>query len=386
MNVPVPFRPTLVAGCAALALLAGAAGPIQGACGPFLDVSDASFCPFVLEVFTLAITTGTTPTAYDPSTAVTRLQMAAFLSRSVDSVLKRGSRRAAVGQFWTTKAPANLGITTLPSSPNSVRSDGVDLWVADSGYVVHVAGGSGKVIELWTGATNAYGTVLGMGRVFVTDLAASKLYRVDPTQPAGAVTTVATLGFGPYTIAFDGSRLWSGNVSSITLVTPTVSLPWTVTTITTGFSAPSSVVYDGANVWVADLNSGLLKLDNSGAVIQTVTVGSGPVSPVFDGTNFWVPNTYNNSVSVVRASTGTVIATLTGNGLDGPQGGAFDGQRILLVNYPGGPTATASLWKAADMTTIGSFDLGSGASPYGACSDGVSFWIALNGRSALGRF
>src|SRR5262249_21481166 len=156
-----------------------------------------------LEVFTLGITTGTAPTTYDPATPVSRLQMAAFLSRSVDSVLKRGSRRAAVGQFWTTQAPANLGITTLPSSPNSVRSDGVDLWVEDSFYVVHVAGGSGKVVELWTGATNAYGTVVGMGRVFVTDLASNKLYRIDPTQPAGALSTVATLGFGPYTLAFD---------------------------------------------------------------------------------------------------------------------------------------------------------------------------------------
>jgi hypothetical protein len=310
--------------------------------------------------------------------------MAAFLSRGVDGVLKRGSRRTAIGQFWTTKAPANLGITTLPSSPNSVRSDGTDLWVADTFYVAHVAGGSGKLLDIWTGATNAYGTAIGMGRVFVTDLQANKLYRIDPTQPAGALSTVATLGFGPYTVAFDGSRLWSGNVASISLITPTVSLPWTVTTITTGFSGPSSMVYDGSNLWVADINLGsLFKLDNNGAILQTVTGISVPVNPIFDGTNLWVPTSGNNRVTVIRAATGAILATLSGNGLDNPLGAAFDGQRILVTNYTAG---TVSLWKAADMTTIGTFDLGPGTSPFDACSDGVSFWIALHGKGALGRF
>src|SRR6185312_488575 len=82
------------------ALLGGAGSAILGVCGPFTDVSDAGFCPFVLEIFTLGITTGTTPTTYDPTASVTRLQMAAFLSRTVDGVLKRGGPRAALGQFW----------------------------------------------------------------------------------------------------------------------------------------------------------------------------------------------------------------------------------------------------------------------------------------------
>jgi hypothetical protein len=53
---------------------------------------------------TLGITTGTTPTTYDPTGTVNRLQMAAFLSRTVDGVSKRGGRWAALNQFWTTEA------------------------------------------------------------------------------------------------------------------------------------------------------------------------------------------------------------------------------------------------------------------------------------------
>src|SRR5215831_11050050 len=85
------------------ALLGGGAGALLGTCGPFTDTANDAFCPFILEVYYLGITTGTTPTTYSPADNVTRTQMAAFLSRSVDGVLKRGSRRAAMNQFWTLK-------------------------------------------------------------------------------------------------------------------------------------------------------------------------------------------------------------------------------------------------------------------------------------------
>src|SRR5580765_3809350 len=86
----------------AAALLAGGAGALVGTCGPFTDVAADAFCPFVLEIFTLGLTTGTTPTTYDSASNVSRLQMAAFLSRTVDATLKRGDAAAALGKFWTT--------------------------------------------------------------------------------------------------------------------------------------------------------------------------------------------------------------------------------------------------------------------------------------------
>src|SRR6266540_5277425 len=114
---------------AASVLIAGAAGALLGVCGPFTDVSDAAFCPFVLGIFYLGITTGTTPTTYDPAANVTRLQMAAFLSRTVDGVLRRGSRRAALDQNWTSQNATVLGLTTVGSNPQFLKSDGAAIWV-----------------------------------------------------------------------------------------------------------------------------------------------------------------------------------------------------------------------------------------------------------------
>jgi hypothetical protein len=317
--------------------------------------------------------------------------MAAFLSRTVDRVLLRGSRRAALDQFWTTQNATVLGLTTVGSGPELLKSDGADIWVANNlgNSVSRVRASDGKLVETWTGATTAFGVLVAMGRILVTgNTSPGKLYRIDPSQAAGAVTTVASnLGIGPEGIAFDGARVWTANVGSpgsVSIVTPGATTPWTVTTVTTGFSALGGALYDGANVWVTDFSAGtLLKLDSAGAILQTVTVGSSPQFPVFDGTNIWVPNGGSNSVSVVRASSGAVLQTLTGNGLNGPFATAFDGQRVLVTNLFG---SSVSLWKAADLTALGSFATGTSTDPIAACSDGVNFWIALNNTGKLARF
>ncbi|HKF42614.1 MAG TPA: S-layer homology domain-containing protein [Thermoanaerobaculia bacterium] len=382
-------RASLAALLCLSAFLGGAAEGLLGLCGPFTDVAADVFCPFVLEIFYLGITTGTTATTYDPTANVTRLQMAAFLSRTVDGVLKRGSRRAILDQFWTAQNATVLGVTTIGAGPRNLRSDGADVWVANftDNTVSRVRGSDGKLLETWTGATGASRVLVAMGAVFVTgELAPGRLYRIDPTQAAGGVTAVATnIGDGPLGVAFDGGRIWTANRTggSVSIVTPGASIPWTVTTTATGFGAPYGATFDGTNVWVTDINAGkLLKLDSAGAISLTVGVGASPATPVFDGNNIWVPNGGAATISVVRASTGTVLTTLTGNGLGTPETATFDGQRVLVTNYG---LDSVSFWKAADLTPLGSVPTGAGT-PYGACSDGPNFWVALNLTGKLVKF
>ncbi|HKF42338.1 MAG TPA: hypothetical protein VKG01_04505 [Thermoanaerobaculia bacterium] len=374
------------------ALLGVGAGALQGTCGPFTDTPNDAFCQFIVEVFYMEITTGTTPTTYDPTGNVTRTQMAAFLSRSVDRVLLRGNRRSALDQFWTSQDATVLGLTTVGAQPMLVRSDGEDLWVTSSEGVSRVHASDGKLLGTWTGAVSARGVLVAMGRIFITaDASPGELYEIDPSQPPGAVTTIFSNG-AAYSngIAFDGSRIWTANngsgpaSGSVSIITPAAVPPWTVTTLTTGFNLPDGALFDGANIWVTDIVAKtLLKLDSNGAVLQTVTVGNGPEFPVFDGTNIWVPNYSSNSVSVVRATSGAVLRTLTGNGLSNPIVSAFDGLRVLVTNYGGD---SVSLWKAADLTSLGSFSTGTGSVPFGACSDGVNFWVTLINPDKLARF
>ena len=392
------FRPGSVSAVTITATLAGATSALLGLCGPFTDVSDAAFCPFVLEIFTLGITTGTSPSTYDPASNVSRLQMAAFLSRTVDRVLARSGRRAALRQFWATQS-SQIPQTTLEGAPTFVEYDGTDLWtgIPATGGVSRVRASDGKVLETWTGAFEFPRDLLvAMGKVFVVAAGelpgpTGDLYRIDPSLPAGSVTTVASnLAQAAVGIAFDGGRIWVTNQDgTVSIVTPGATLPWTVTTTAGGYQVPRGIVHDGANIWITDAGSSpavrgtLLKLNGSGGVLQTVTLGVGSGFPVFDGSNIWVPNTGDQSVSVVRASSGAVLATLTGNGLSSPTQAAFDGQRVLLTNSTG---ASVSVFKAADLTALGSFPMPASSLPLGTCGDGVSFWIALSNQSRLVRF
>jgi DNA-binding beta-propeller fold protein YncE len=158
-----------------------------------------------------------------------------------------------------------------------------------------------------------------------------------------------------------------------------------VTTVTTGFASPEGIVYDGAHIWVTDTGAGtLLKLDPAGAILQTVTVGTAPLFPAFDGTNIWVPNSGSSTITVVQASSGTVVATIPADGnnlLNAPVAASFDGQRVLVSN-----ATSVTVFKAADLSFIANVPTGAGSTPYGVCSDGINFWVPLQGEGNLLRY
>src|SRR5215510_11810045 len=153
----LPVR-TVFAGislCAAV-LIGGIRGTLLASCGPFTDVAADAFCPFVLEIFYLGITTGTTATTYDPTGNVTRLQMAAFLSRTVDGVLKRGGRRAAMNRFWTQKDPKVFGASSVGANPGWPAWDGEDVWIPIDGAgngLTRIHASDGRLVGFWSGAT-----------------------------------------------------------------------------------------------------------------------------------------------------------------------------------------------------------------------------------------
>jgi hypothetical protein len=369
-----------------------------GTCGgqmitlPFTDVAAGNifFCS-IAEAYFSGLTNGTSATTYGPAANVPREQMAAFITRTMDQSVKRSSRRAVLDQFWTTQGADNFGLTTVGDGPRLVKSDGADLWVTNllGNTVSRVRASDGRLLETWTDATGAVGVLIAMGKVFIAGQTnPGSLYQIDPTQPPGAVTTLTSaLGVTPQGIAFDGQRIWTANFGGSVSI---VSLnPVSVTTVTTGFSAPVGILYDGTRIWVTDYGDNKLKqLDSNGNIIMSVEVGINPLFPAFDGTNIWVPNEGENTVSVVRATgtfAGTVLATLSGNGLIFPTQAAFDGERILVTNKANGLDGV-SLWKATDLTPISTFLSGAGTTPFGACSDGVNFWITFLTDNKLARF
>ena len=394
------FLAWLAAAWAALLFL-GAAVRVLADCSsfglPFTDLGATGFCAQIAEAYYTGLTNGTSATTYAPSQNVSREQMAAFITRTLDQSLLRGNRRAALDQWWTQTphydAWSSPGLTATGSAPELLKSDGTDVWVANyvAATVSRVRASDGKKLDDWTGATNAIGVLVAMGRVFVTgSWEPGRLYMFDPSAAAGAVTNMAlNLGDDPLGIAFDGNRIWTANASgSVSIITPSSLGAWNVVTVATGFNSLVGIVFDGSHMWVTDVNAGtILKLDADGNVIQTVTVGAGPQYPAFDGHNIWVPNSGDDSLTVVRASDGAVLKTFSAgngnqNGLNQPGQAAFDGQRVLVTNVPGG----LSLFRATDLSVLGNLSTPGASNPLGVCSDGVNFWVSFANSGVIGRF
>jgi hypothetical protein len=381
----------------AMAVITAASTRLQAQTGctpnptPFTDLGGmpSVFCQAVAEAYFSGLTSGTTPTTYSPSMNVTRDQMAAFITRTLDQSLKRGNRRAALDQWAMPPTIPATCKTTVGNSPVLVKSDGTDLWVTNyaSHSVSRIRACDGKLLGTWTGANFAFGVLVARGRIYVTGQGdPAHLYEIDPSGAPGPVTTIATIGNSPTGLTTDGFFVWTANYGSVSKVNPVTGAVsnYTITGSNRG------ILYDGANIWVANLSCDCLyKLSSSGVILDTVPVGASPYFPVFDGMNIWVPNYGGNSVTVVRAvgtsATGAdrVLATLTGNGLNDPAAAAFDGERILVTNFRGD---SVSLWKAADLTPLWVALTGTGSYPFGACSDGINFWITLQGTDKLARF
>lgn len=379
---------------AAAAALFGAAPAAQATqCGtgsypfPFTDVAGVgdAFCNGILQAYVTGITRGTTSTTFSPNDLVPRVQMTTFLQRSMDQNLRRNHRRAALGQWWTTQSAAATQAIDVGAFARYCASDGQYLWVPAGSSVHKIEASTGTIVGTWTGATNARRVVVAAGKVFVTGRTLpGSLYVIDPTQPPGPVALAATVGNDAVGLAFDGARLWTTNAGgSVSIVTVQTGTPFPVTTVTVGLSAPTGIVYDGRNVWVTENGQDqLLKLDANGAVVQTIATGDGPGFPVYDGANLWVPNEFDGNVTVVNPATGAIVATIPANVPGGPTAAAFDGERILLTDQD----ASVSVFRAADLSHVATVSLGAGSQPYGACSDGINFWVTLAAKNQVVRF
>ena len=276
------IRPFLVVPIFAFALFAGGAvRRAQDTCGPFTDVS-ALFCPYVLEAYYTGITAGTSPTTFSPDVPITRGQSAVFTTKALNQALARGSRRGALGQWWTTQSGQTMGFTTIGGATFvAVQADGEDIWGLNvSGTIERVHASDGRSLGTWTdvlGAQSRGQLVVAMGKVFATGF--GHLYMLDPTQAPGSVTTVADTKTGSSTsLTFDGSRFWiTDSGGFLYIVTPGATVPWAVQAIAMPGLGPAQAIFDGANVWICDTPGvQILKMNADGSIALHVVFDEAP--------------------------------------------------------------------------------------------------------------
>lgn len=381
-----------------------------GTCGggmftlPFSDVpsSNIFFCSIAAAYFS-GLTNGSTPTTFSPGQNVPREQMAAFITRTLDQSLRRGNRRAALGQWWTPGITGALRTVEWGAPPSRIVCDGADVWVTiPLGGVLRIEASSGRVKENWKvpGTAEPIHIIAAAGRVFIVASpgpSPASIYVINPDADQGnAILFEDSIGALPQDLTFDGTFLWTANAGAGLPGTQSISRIRVSdafdTSFSTGFSFPVSILWDGAALWVLDRgpdpDDDALKEVNpsTGSVISVIPVPEAPREMIFDGMNLWISHSTGSTVTVVRAVgalKGTVLQNITGNGLNGCFGMAFDGERVLVANQTGN---SVSLFKAADFTPLGSLSTGAATAPLAACSDGLNFWITLPGSNDIVKF
>jgi hypothetical protein len=394
-NRSIVVRATLLISLmASLTIVSGRLQADTGSCGgvtvtlPFTDVMGNSFFCQIAQAYFSGLANGTTATTYSPTQNVTREQMAAFITRTQDSVLKRGSRRAAVGEWATPQEVGVLNATIVGDVPRYNCFDGEDIWVASyiDSSVTRVHTSDGRVLGTWTGAGGAWNTIAAAGYIYITGRDnPGRIYRINPINAPGAVFEVeSNVGDFPVSITYDGLNLWTANqgtAAGMGSITRYNIVTDSETTFAVGFNQPAGIVFDGTHLWVVDGGADELYRVNpaDGAILETLDMGtitSPEAIPVFDGSNIWVP--VRSELKVVSTSSpARLLATLSGHGLGVyNRAVAFDGERIMVTSGSNGNYL--SLWKASSLTPLDSLDLGFNKVPYGVCSDGLHFWISVN--------
>jgi hypothetical protein len=363
-----------------------------GSCGganinvPFEDIQGNPFFCLIAEAYFSGLTAGTSATTYSPGQPVTREQMAAFITRTLDQSLKRGSRRGALDQWWTAKddTGARKRADLEGDFLNYVKSDGKDLWVVSANGLSRVDPVTGQETS-YPSLISPAGVLVAMGYVFVTGVSNGNyaLYRINPRlspNALGAVTLVTSnLGVLPRSLAFDGKKIWTANQGgSVSLIDPANN--YSVITRPLGVQLVG-ILFDGNNIWVTDGGNGnLVKLDSFGFVIYTAVLGGDLAFPTFDGTNIWAPDPSAGKVYVVRASNGALLATPQLNGAHHFLAAAFDGERVAVTDT----TGYIHLWRATDLTYLGNSEIVDHRTPAGICSDGKRFWATMRADSDSG--
>src|SRR5204862_1444629 len=84
---------------------------------PFTDVMGNPFFCSIASAFFSGLTNGTSGTTYTPGANVTREQMAAFVSRTLEQSIRRNNIRAVTKKWYLPPDPTGITLTFVGDNP-----------------------------------------------------------------------------------------------------------------------------------------------------------------------------------------------------------------------------------------------------------------------------
>jgi len=196
---------------------------------------------------------------------------------------------------------------------------------------------------------------------------------------AGAIIGNYATGVFPYGVCYDGlGNIWVVNNNDNTVTKILAATGAVLGTFAVNNSPFSCVADNLGNIWVTcgfnTFIGSVQKLNQAGAVLNTVVIGDGPIGICFDGVNIWVvcflgaPNVFK-----ILATSAIIVSSLTAN-VGNLWGVAFDGTYIWVLDESGG---FVDLFLASNGSRVlsGPFPAGFAGSFFLAF-DGAAMWTA----------
>ncbi len=320
----------------AFVVAAGTASMALAACGPFSDVGSL-ICPFVLSLYYLGITAGTTSTTFSPSNNVTRGQMAIFMGALYNQVKHtENPYRVATGmnlqgenfnygdQFQTANTSAPLGFAT----------DGYYDYVANesNNKIDYYFNGIGHAYAGTITQTNDGGSMVCDGNyLFIANWNGSSISRYQIRSAAMTDPWVSGLSGFLNDLQIAEDQLIATSTSGVNIVGINSG---TVTGSNTANGEMLGAAYVGdSTFWAANNLGSLFHFDFLGNVLGSVALDSvaTPYQVAYDGQNIWVPLN-DGSIDVVAtkgAQAGAIVDRVFLGGATSVGGVAFTGQWIV---------------------------------------------------------
>ena len=362
--------PVLLAGLA----LSGVASLAIAACGPFSDVG-AGICPFVVSMYYLGITAGTTATTYSPGNPVTRGQMAIFMG-ALFNLIKRTENpyRLATGMHGQA---FNFNYADRFETGNT----NVPIGFATDGFFNYVASASNNKIDMfYKGNGHRYVTTLTTisnngpmvcdgNYLFITSFNGTSMSRYQIRTGTLTDPWVTGLSGMANDVAIAADKIIVANTGGVDIV----ALNGGVIEHSNALGYARGIAYMGdGTFWVA-IASTLLHMDLNAAILGSanLTNATSGHQVAFDGQNVWVP-LINGDIDVVAtrgAQQGAVVDTFA--------------MSSFGATYAGGITFTGQ-WIVASGT--GDFGCGSSSTIFGAIDPATHVLHESVGQCGSGSF
>ncbi len=368
---------------AAVLAVGGATSYLLANCGPFTDVSNL-VCPFVLDIYYLGVTAGTTSTTYSPSNSVTRGQMAVFMGALYNQLKRTESPyRFMTGQgSYPFSTSGRVATTVNTSAPNGFATDGVYDYVANQGnnkIDIFQRGTGYPYIGSYTTATANNRLVCDGFNLWTTDVYGTNLKKINLTT--GLVTdSYATLPTGTSDITVGGQFVAVTTNSGVSIQFESGGLPYNIPLAGGG----AGVTFDGQYYWVSTFGGQLVAMDYCAcSVPYTVTLPAVPgYYLAFDGQNVWVPES-DGTIAVVGtrgAQAGKIVDIIQPAGgtntteIDGLQ---FTGQNMLVWEHgpTGGFMVVRDVASHLMVNNTGTYGFSGAGYVYTFGFDGLQSWI-----------